>query len=298
MIEGDMTDGIALNGSTTSKGGSIYIILAALLWSTSGLLIKYIPWHPMAIASGRSLTAAVVFCLYYRHRIWHRINRLTWISGLSLVLTQSLYVVANKLTTATNAIMLQYVSPAFIIILGVIFLHIRPTKREVLAVIWAFAGIFLFFFDDLSVGNQLGNAMALFTGLTFAIVYVVINRPECQPEIALLIGQIGTMLAGLPFLVQVKNILSVHILVILFLGIFQLGLSFILFNRGIRRIPPLNASLLAMIEPIMNPIWVFIFLGEKPGPMALLGALIVISASLFLNLDKLKYDRIRMTKHI
>ncbi|HBP38293.1 MAG TPA: EamA family transporter [Clostridiales bacterium] len=271
-----------------SLSGPIFIVLSALFWSTSGVLIKYIPWHPMAIASGRSLIAALVMALFFGRRVWRKPNFITLLSSLCMGLTQSLYIIANKLTTAANAIMLQYVSPIFIMIIGAIFLHVRPTKREIIVSIIAFSGIFLFFFDNMSAGNQIGNALALFTGLTFAVVFVINGRPECHSESALVMGQLLTMLAGLPFLVQVDNVVPVHVLALVLLGTCQLALGYILFNRGIHLTSPLNASLISMIEPIMNPVWVLIFIGEKPGPLALLGGLTVISAILFLNLEKLK----------
>jgi len=252
------------------------------------LLIKYLPWHPMAIASVRSFLAALVFLAAYRRRIFVKPNRLTWISGIALVLTQSLFVVANKLTTAANAIMLQYTSPIFIIILGILLYHYRPSRREVLAMVGAFAGIFLFFFDNLSPGNQIGNGLAVFTGLTFAVVFVLNNRPECQTSTALFIGQAGTFLAGLPFVGTIASVTPLQIMSIVLLGFFQLGLSYLLFSRGIRLTSPLNASLLAMVEPLMSPVWVFLFLGEKPGWIALIGALAVIGSILFLNAGKIK----------
>lgn len=272
--------------NTNSRSGPIYILAAALLWSTAGLLIKYVPWHPLAIASLRSLIAALVFVFAFGRSLLKRPNHLTFISGMALVLTQTLFVVANKLTTATNAIMLQYTSPAFIMILGMLFYHYRPRRREVIAMIWAFAGIALFFFGKLSPGNLIGNALAVFTGLTFAVVFILNGRPECQASLALFIGQVGTFLVGLPmvFLLDPADIKPLPVLSIVVLGLFQLGLSYFLFNRGIVRTAPLNASLLAMVEPLMSPVWVFLFLGEVPTSMAVVGAVVVISAMLYLNL--------------
>lgn len=152
--------------------------------------------------------------------------------------------------------------------------------------IWAFAGIALFFFGKLSPGNLIGNALAVFTGLTFAVVFILNGRPECQASLALFIGQVGTFLVGLPmvFLLDPADIKPLPVLSIVVLGLFQLGLSYFLFNRGIVRTAPLNASLLAMVEPLMSPVWVFLFLGEVPTSMAVVGAVVVISAMLYLNL--------------
>lgn len=270
------------------KSGPVFILGAALLWSMAGLLIKYVPWHPMAIASARSLLAALIFLVAYRGRLFRRPSRITLLSGLALVLTQAGFVVANKLTTAANAIMLQYVSPFFIVLFGAMLYHYRPTRREYTALILAFAGIGLFFLDDLSVGNLAGNGLALFTGVTFACVFLFNNRPECDTPVALFLGQVGTFLAGLPFLLQIRAVQTEAVLAVMTLGIFQLGLSYLLFGIGIQRTKPLSASLLAMVEPIANPIWVFLILGETPGPSALVGGAVVLGAMIYLNAGKLR----------
>lgn len=270
--------------STQTIIGPLFIICAALLWSTAGALIKYVPWNPMAIASARSLIAALIFLLAFRKRLFVKPNLITWLSGIALALTQAGFVAANKLTTATNAIMLQYVSPLFIILLGALIYRTRPTKREILAMLFAFAGIFLFFLDDLSPGNQIGNLLSVFTGLTFSAVFLFNNRPECNTPVALFIGQVITALAGLPFLFQVSTWKPEAILSITLLGIFQLGIAYLCFSVGIQHTTPLNANLLAMIEPLANPIWVFLMIGEKPGLTAIIGAIIIISAVLYLNI--------------
>lgn len=268
--------------------GPACILASALLWSTAGLLIKFVPWHPLAISSLRSLLAALVFLVVFRGKLFTRPNRITWLSGLALIATQSGYVVANKLTTATNAIMLQYTSPFFILILGALIFHYRPARREILTMVFATAGIVLFFFDQISPGNMLGNVLALCTGFTFAGVFILNNRPECNTRTALFIGQVGTFLIGLPFVFTVQKIESSAVIAIVLLGLFQLGVAYVLFSIGVVRTKPLNASLLAMIEPIMNPVWVFLVIGEKPGLFALIGTLVVVGSLIFLNVGQLK----------
>ncbi len=269
--------------------GPLAILAAALLWSMAGLLIKYLDWPPLAIASARSLLASLVFLVFFRRRLWVRPNRVTWLSGMALMLTQVLFVVANKLTTATNAIMLQYTAPVFVVLIGVVFYRTRPNRREIIALIWAMAGVALFFAEKLDAGGMAGNLIAVFTGLTFAAVFVLNSRPECQVPAALLLGQIGTFLVGLPQLLLLApgSWNSRSLPAILILGFFQLGLAYLLFQVGIRRTRPLNASLLAIVEPLMSPVWVFLVLGEKPGLLALAGAVVIISAVVFLNTSKI-----------
>lgn len=275
--------------------GPWFIVFAALLWSLAGLLIKYIPWNPLAIASGRSLLASLVFLIAYRGRLFHRPNLTTWLSGIAIMLTQTGFVIANKLTTAANAIMLQYASPFFVVLLGSLIYHYRPSKREMTALLVAFGGIILFFLDDLSFGNLIGNALALMTGVTFACVFLFNNRLECNTPVALIIGQLGTFLIGLPSLISNRSWQPVSVLAILILGIFQLGIAYVFFGIGIATTKPLSANLLAMVEPIANPIWVFLLVHEIPGVTAIIGSTIIIAAVIYLNANRVK--RIEPFKH-
>lgn len=286
-----MAPGKARPAGLLTRGGPVFILAAALLWSLAGLLIKYIPWHPMAIAGGRSFLAAFVFIAFYRRRLLRWPGRVTVLSGLALALTQIGFVIANKLTTAANAIMLQYVSPFFVVVLGALLYHYRPTRREVTALVIASSGIILFFLDDLSPGNMAGNLLALGTAVTFAMVFLFNHRPECDTPVALFIGQAVTFLSGLPFLLTTRDFSWPPLLSMLILGIFQLGLAYFCFGIGIRTTPPLAASLLAMVEPIINPVWVFLAVHEVPGWPALTGAAIVLAAVLYLNLRNLKLAR-------
>ncbi len=268
--------------------GPVFIVLAALLWSMAGLLIKYIPWHPMAIASGRSLFAASVFWMAYRRRLFRKPNWTTLLSALALMLTQTGFVVANKLTTAANAIMLQYISPFVIVVLGAWLYREKPTRRELTALFVASAGIALFFLDDLSPGNLAGNLLALGTGVTFAVVFLLNNRSECDTPVALFLGQVMTFLIGLPFLMQITFDNPKPALTLAVLGIFQLGLAYLLFSVGIQKTKPLTANLLAMVEPIANPIWVLLFIGEQPGLKSILGAMIILASVVYLTTEKKK----------
>lgn len=274
--------------SNRQNRGPWFIVIAALLWSMAGLLIKYIPWNPLAIASGRSLLASLVFLAVYRGLLFQRPNLTTWLSGLAIMLTQTGFIIANKLTTAANAIMLQYTSPFFVVVLGVIIYHYRPVKKEVLALLVAFSGIILFFLTDLTLGNLIGNILALMTAVTFAGVFLFNNRPECNTPVALMIGQLGTFLIGLPALTSVRSWQPVSILAIVILGIFQLGIAYVFFSIGIETTKPLSANLLAMVEPIANPIWVLLLMHEIPGLPAILGSIIIIAAVVFLNTTRVK----------
>ena len=279
---------IAAEPAKIHNRGPLYILIAAVLWSMAGLLIKYIPWHPLAIASGRSFLAALLFLAYYRGRVFRRPNWTTILSGLALMLTQAGFITANKMTTAANAIMLQYLSPVFIVLIGAIFYHYRPSRQEITALTAALAGIVLFFLDDLSIGNFTGNMIALGTGLTFGLVFLLNSRPECDAPVSIFLGQAATFLVFLPFLLRVETFQPLPVLAVVVLGILQLGLAYLLFSFGIRTTKPLSANLLAMLEPIANPIWVFLVVGELPGPLALIGGLIVLAAVTYINISRIK----------
>jgi len=274
---------------SVSNQGPWFIVFAALLWSMAGLLIKYIPWNPLAIASGRSLFASLFFLVLYRGRLFHRPNLITWLSGIAIMLTQIGFVIANKLTTAANAIMLQYASPFFVVLLGAIIYHYRPARKEIIALLVAFGGIILFFLDNLSLGSLVGNALALMTAVTFACVFLFNNRPECNTPVALMIGQLGTFLIGLPFLFGVQSWQPLPVMAIVVLGVFQLGLAYVCFGIGIQTTKPLAANLLAMVEPIANPIWVLLLVHEVPGLPAIIGAVVILAAVVYLNIARVKH---------
>lgn len=242
----------------------------------------------MAILSARSLVALLFFAVLFRGKYWRKPNKHTWISGIALMLTQTLFISANKMTTATNAIFLQYVAPIFVILLNRALYKIEPTRREIIALITALAGFALFFAGDLESGGMIGNILAVLAGFTFAVVFLMNHRPYCQIPTSLMIGQAGSFLIGLPFLTSIDIPTVTQIGALLFLGVFQLGMGYALFGAGIRRTKPLNATLITMAEPLASPVWVFLALGERPGTLALIGAAIVLFAIVWLNVGRIR----------
>lgn len=257
------------------------MLLCATLWSIAGILMKFLPWNGFALASLRSLIAGLTIALYMlltKKRFVF--SRRTLIAGL---LTGSVYLcftVANKLTTAASAIVLQFTAPIFLVLLSIFLFHKKPRPADVLAVLATLFGIALFFFDQLTPGNLLGNCVAILAGLFMACMYVSVgNLPGDERFSAVLIGQSFTFLVGLPAVVLTRPLLTgMTVLFLLILGVFQLGIAYILFVKASRFCPPLACSLLAALEPLLNPIWVLLFYGEKPGPYALGGGVIVVGA--------------------
>jgi drug/metabolite transporter (DMT)-like permease len=257
-----------------------FLIGAATLWSSAGLLIKMISWNPIAIAGTRSAIAAIVLLAFLRR------PHLTWSSAqiggaIAYAVTVLLFVSANKLTTAANAILLQYTSPIYVALFGAWFLGERATRLDWATVFAVMGGMVLFFFDDLATGGFLGNVCAISSGVTFACFILFMRKQKNEsPLESVLLGNILTALISFPFMFQTVPNASSWVGLIL-LGVFQLGLSHALYATAIKHIAALEAILIAVIEPILNPLWVLLIMGEAPGPWALLGGFIVLASVTF-----------------
>lgn len=257
--------------------GNFYILLTAFLWSTGGLLIKYIPGNPVAINGGRSLIA-LLFFFCYKRSIRIKFNRYIVSAAVCLVLTNTLYVIANKMTTAANAIVLQYTAPLFVLIWDCIYRRKMPKKQQCLVVVMAFAGMVLFFFDQLDGGQILGNLIAIGAGLSFSGVFFINSLPEASSEDASMLAFLLSFVISIPFLGDVWQMDGRAIGALVVLGVFQVGLAYVLFAKGAKLTSPVSASLIGLLEAILNPLWVFLFYGEKVGRFALVGAAVILLA--------------------
>lgn len=257
--------------------GNLYILITAVLWSTGGLLIKYIPGNAVAINGARSLIAFLFFCIY-RKQIKVRVNGLILSAAICLVMTNLLYVTANKMTTAANAIVLQYTAPIFVLIWDCIYQKKKPKKQQCLVVLMAFLGMVLFFFDQLDGGQMMGNIIAICAGIAFSGVFFINSLPDASSQDASMIAFFLSFLISIPFLGDVGKMDGKALTALLILGVFQVGLAYILFAKGTKLTSPVSASLIGLLEAVLNPIWVFLFYGEKVGRFALAGAGIILFA--------------------
>jgi len=255
----------------------MYLVIASVLWSTGGMLIKLVDWNPVAIAGTRSGIAALVMLAFVRKPKFTKSK--TQIAGAVFYMsTVILFVTANKLTTAANAILLQYTAPIWVAVLGTWVLKEKTLRVDWLAIFAVMAGMVLFFIGDLGGGALAGNLLSILSGLFLAltVIFLRLQKDGSQIEMTLL-GNIMTFLVSIPFILQsVPDFKSM--VGILILGVFQLGISYTLFSLAVRHVTALEAILIPVIEPILNPIWVFLATGEKPGALALLGGLIVVLA--------------------
>jgi drug/metabolite transporter (DMT)-like permease len=264
-----------MDNLTERRRAILFVIFAATLWSTGGLMIKAISWQPLAILGGRSLFSSIVLLLYVRH-IPIRWTRWKILAAVSHILTAALFIMATKLTTAANAIFLQYTAPVYIVLLAAWFLHERPTGMDWVSMVVIFSGMLLFFGDKLSLNGLYGNLLAVLSGITLALLTVSMRAQKSgMPAESILLANLFTAVAGFPFVLKEAWTVT-NWLIILYLGIFQIGLSFLFFSVAIKHIPALDATLISTLEPVLNPLWVFLFIGEKPGLFALAGGVIVL----------------------
>lgn len=259
------------------KSAIIGMLLTGLLWSMGGLLIKMVTGHPLAIASGRSGIAALTMFTYSRFNTI-KINRKMVAAILCYTLTVVGFVAANKLTTAANAILIQYISPIWVAILARIFLKDVLRRSDIVSIIAMLFGLQLFFIDDLSFGETLGNVIALGTSFSFACFFIAVKTLNHEETMfAIILGNAFTFIIGLPF--YTSSLLATNSIIgLVILGVVQIGLAYILYSKSMVYLKALDAILIPVIEPLLNPLWVFLFIGETPSPLSVVGGIVVISS--------------------
>lgn len=266
------------------RRGTLYVFLAAVLYSIGGLCIKLIPWHGMSINSGRNIVSVLVvggYLLLTHHRPrWNR-----WIAlGAGCVCgTNILFTLANKMTTAANAIVLQFTAPIFVIVLSLLFWRKRPRKLDVAVCGVTLLGVTCFFLESLEAGDMLGNVLALVSGLSYAGVFLLNDLPDADPISSVFWGDVCSAVVGLPYLVKETNFTVPALISLVILGAFQVGVAYILMCEGLKTTPAVTASLISGIEPVLNPTLVAIFYHEMIGLLSFVGAVIVVGAVVTYN---------------
>jgi DME family drug/metabolite transporter len=262
----------------------LLILLAAVLWSTAGAAMKLCQLSGWQIAGGRSLVAGCFLFVAVRGaRRAPTAAVLATAAGYAATVT--LFAVANKLTTAANAIFIQSTAPLWVVLLSPRVLGERPSRAELATIPIYALGLFCFFLDELSPGQMIGNWVALGAGLAFATCIVGLRRIQERGPSALVYGNWLAAAATAPLWLAGPAPLPFDLLALVYLGVFQLGLSYLCFSRGVARTPALEASLLVLLEPVLNPIWTFFLAGERPGRWAISGAGIVLGATLWRTLS-------------
>ena len=260
----------------------LLMVITAAMWSLGGIFIKLISWNPFLIAGVRSGISGSIMALYMAAtHTRFKLNRYSLLAGMGLGCSATLFTIANKLTTAANAIVLQYTAPIFILLISAIIFKEKMQKQDILVVCITMGGTVLFFLDQLSPGNLLGNILGILAGVTLGQMFVMVGRggdDDATRMSGILIAHMITLMIGVPVgLPQTEEVAAIEILYVIILGVFQLVIPYVLYGIASRDCPPLACSLIGMLEPLLNPVWVAIFIGEVPGPFALAGAVIIIA---------------------
>ena len=263
----------------------LLLALCGLFWSSGGLLIKFVHWHPIAIWSARSAFAALLLWIVRRPRL-SGITRGEWAAAIALAATTALFIVANKLTTAANAILIQYSAPIWIALLGRWFLGERVSRLDWLTIVLVLGGIVLFFADELAPGYAAGNLVALAAGIAFAFSTMTLRRVALahtddrpvDPLRPVLLGNALAAVLGSPFLFLDAPPGPDGWAALVALGVVQQGAAYLAFGWAVRHATALETMLIPIMEPILSPLWVALAVSEIPGPWALLGGAIVVGS--------------------
>lgn len=266
-----------INLSEHNKG-FLAVFVTALLWSSGGLFIKLISLNSMQLSFFRCLIAAIVFALLFRKKIL-KVNPLALLNSLAYAAVLILFVIATKTTTAANAIFLQSTAPIYVLIFEPILTKTKWQRINIITIAVCFLGMILFFMGDLSPGDVEGNIAALLAGLAFATFFLGMKKNNpAYGESSIFYGNVIVALFCIPFITNMNSISLPDFAMVSFLGVFQIAFAYALFSYGLKRIIAVEASIISMFEPVLNPIWVFIGYGEIPSFYAIIGGIIIITA--------------------
>lgn len=267
-----------------SWGPAACVMLASVCFSTGGLFIKLAPWSALAINGARNLIGAAVIGLYLliaRHRIV--VSGPVLLGALSMMGVTTLFALSNKLTTAANAIVLQFTAPVFVILLMALLFHQKPRGADLLTCAAVLLGVCLFFVDGIRAGDWLGNLTAVLSGVCYAGVFMMNTARKADAISSCFLGQLAAGVLLTPLCAAETDFSPPTLAAVAALGVIQVGGAYILFSWGIRFTPAVTASLITGMEPILNPLWVALFYGETVSPLAVVGSVIVVGSIVAYN---------------
>ena len=261
----------------------------ALLWSLAGLNIKMIPWMPFAIAGGRSAIASLLLFPIIQKSNCKKIDKAAMGGALCYTAFNYWFTFSTKYATSSIAIMMQYTAPIYVAVLAWLFLKERITKTDIISMAFVLGGMLLFFTDSAGGGTTIGKVVAIFNGITFAGVSIFLRlQKDRNPVMSIFWGNVISAIIGIPCVIQAGP-LNFQGLLFLFLAGFLCAFTYALYAIASTGLSALETVLLPVIDPVMNPVWVFLFLGEAPGIKSIIGASIVLVAVLAKSLWGLKH---------
>lgn len=273
------------------------VVGAAILWSTGGLFIKATHLSAFGLSFGRSILATIVIAIFTRKEGFG-INRVSAITSILYAALLILFVLATKLTTAANAIFLQYTAPVYVLILEPIFYKEKFRGRDFVTVAVCLAGMSLFFVGKLRPEDVSGNLLALASGVCFALFFLLMRHSKARDVNRASATIYGNLLAAVVcapafFGAMRQGISAQDFACIAYLGIVQIGFAYLLFTSAMARgVRSLDAGIIGYIEPVLNPVWVFLFLGERPSGWAIVGGAIIIASVMSHTLMEMRNRRV------
>ena len=273
----------------------LFVLFAALLWSTGGLFIKWTKLSGLELSFYRSLFAVITVALFTRKEGFG-LNLLTAVASLLYAILLVLFVLATKQTTAANAIFLQYTAPVYLLILEPLIYKERFRLRDLVTVVVCVGGMTLFFVGQLRPQDVSGNLLALASGLCFALYFLLLRHSKARAvnrASSVIYGNLLAVVVLAPIgLAALPKIDMRDAVCVIYLGVVQLGLAYTLFTTAMAQgVRSLDAGIIGYIEPVLNPLWVFLVLGERPSRWALVGGTIIIVAVFCHTLIEAKHRR-------
>lgn len=282
------------------KKGLILISLAAFFWSTGGLSIKVLKTlDAYQISFYRSVIAAlaiIIISAVKKQKIKYSFDLISILCFTTFAGILILFVVATKLTVAANVIFLQYSAPIYLALVEPLVFKTKFDKRNIITIAVVIFGMTLFFMGKIELGNIYGNLLAILSGICFAMFTLFLKWKKQKHNSDNTLGNVvlGNFLVGLICLPIIYPHFSLDLsqaALLIYLGVVQIGISYIIFNEGIKYVTATESMIIATLEAIFNPIWVFFGVGETPSVFAIMGACVILGAILWRNLISKPADK-------
>ncbi|MCE1165979.1 MAG: DMT family transporter [Bacteroidetes bacterium] len=275
------------------RKGLFLISLTAFLWSSSGLFIKILTVNAYVISFYRSLIAAItllVIIFTRKNKTKFEFDGLTVLASVFYAGILIFFVIANKMTTSANAIFLQFTAPIYLLFLEPLFLKTKFRRKDLITVLICVAGMFLFFAGRLEMGNIYGNFVAIAAGICFAMFSLLLkwkkNLGGENTILSIIFGNLLVAVICLPIMYSDISITPMQFYILLYMGVVQIGISYFIFNIGIKYVSATESMIIGMLEAVFNPVWVFLGVGEAPSVQALIGGVIIFGGIIWHNVRR------------
>ena len=248
----------------------------ALMWSLAGFNIKMIEWSPYAIAAGRSLVAVILLAPMVLRKGFQKIDRYVIGGAICYAAFNYCFITSTTLTSSAIAIMMQYTAPIYVALLSWLFLRERVGWADIISVGFVFLGMIFFFLDSNSGGSLKGIIVSIFTGITFDGISIFLRlQKDGNPALSMYLGNVISAVAGLPIMWNAGMPDTISLLFLLLAGLL-VAVSYTLYAKASTGLSALETVLIPIIDPVMNPVWVFLFLDERPGALTMVGAAVIL----------------------